>query len=172
MSNITAFPQALSPRCTITHLRGLYSHLTADFYRAFEDKDREAREPIKSRLHACPAFFQPIVATCPDYSVLGLWQSLASAMRRGLSLYGLASHYDQALKMAANAELDVLIAKVPRCAKRNLQCCGRQPKKPKMTLRSEISMETVLLSADGAMKLSPVDNLSHRPIRPINLLQQ
>lgn len=41
---ILPFPQALSPQCTIKTLRGPYSHLIADFYRAFDDKHRGARE--------------------------------------------------------------------------------------------------------------------------------
>jgi hypothetical protein len=74
--------------------------------------------------------------------------------------------------VASNTEVDVLIAKVPRCAKRNLQCCGRPPKKPKITPQSEISMKTAILNAGGAMKLSLGENLSRRQIRLTNLIQQ
>ena len=46
--------------------------LTADFYRAFEDKHRGARELIKSRLSVYLPFLLPLVAMHPDCSVLDL----------------------------------------------------------------------------------------------------
>ena len=93
-------------------------------------------------------------------------------MKHGFWRYGLASRRYQALNVASNTEMDVLIAKVPRCAKRNLQCCGRPPKKPKITPQSEISMKTAILNAGGAMKLSLGENLSGRQIRLTNQIQQ
>lgn len=46
--------------------------LTADFYRAFEDKHRGARELIKSRLRVYLPFLLPLATKYPDCSVLDL----------------------------------------------------------------------------------------------------
>ena len=107
--------------------------MTADFYRAFDDEHRGARELIKSRLRAYPPVFS---ATRGDASGLfSTWAVVEASlsMKHGFWRYGLASRDYQVLNVASNTEADVLIAKVPRCAKRNLQCCGRPPEKLKIT---------------------------------------
>jgi hypothetical protein len=101
------------------------SRLTADFYRAFVDKHRGPRELIKSRLCAdFPVFSTAGGDTSGLFSTWAVAQGLAFSMKHGFWRYGLASRHYLALNVASNDEMDVLIAKVPRCAKRNLHCCG------------------------------------------------
>jgi len=170
VSNITAFPQAVSPRCRITALRGLSPLLTADFYRAFDDEHRGARELIKSRLCAYPTVFS--AARGDASGLFSTWAMVEArlSMKHGVLRYGLANRYYQPLNVASSTDVDVLISKVPRCSKRNLQCCGRPPKKPKITPQSELSMKSALLNAGGAMKLPLGENLSRRQFNLTSLI--
>jgi hypothetical protein len=113
-------------------LRGRSSLLTADFYRAFEDKHRGARELIKSRLRVYPVLAAARGDAFRLFS-LGLCQRQAFALSKAFG----SMTYDQALNAASNAEGDALIAKVPRCAGQSFQCCGRPQKPPKITLGRE-----------------------------------
>ena len=100
-------------------LRGLSSLLTADFYRAFENKYRGARELIRSRLHVYPVL---AAARGDAFRLFSPWAvpEASLCLEHGLSF----NHLRSGVRAASNAEEDALIAKVPRCAGQSFQCCG------------------------------------------------
>lgn len=166
MLNTTALPQAVCPRCTINFLRGIHSHLTTDFRRAFDDNHRGARKLTKSGLRAHSPVSSAARGTASR--LFSTWVvEEATLTLRAMAWQVAISGVECEFKHLGG----IHTAKVPRCEKRNLQYSGRLPKIPKVTPQSEISMKMALLNAGGAIKSSIDENLPRRQIRLTNLIK-